>query len=278
VSAGPDATALALEGLAVVAAAFALLWTVSLARRDASIVDPFWGAGFALVAWYWHVRADAGTARALAQALAVTVWGARLSAYLLWRRRGHGEDFRYRAMRERSPGRFPWVSLFSVFLLQAVVLWVVAAPILVVQRAGGPASWTAWDLVGGAVFVVGLLFESVGDAQLARFRSNPANRGQVLDRGLWRYTRHPNYFGDALVWWGLFLPAAATPGGAWAVVGPILMTVLLMKVSGVALLERTLAETKPAYREYVRRTSPFFPLPPRDRARPGSEREQDRDQ
>jgi steroid 5-alpha reductase family enzyme len=255
---------LALEGLAVVAASFAALWLVSLAKRDASIVDPFWGIGFVLVAWFWFVRGEAGTGRALAQAVAVTLWGARLSGYLLWRNAGAGEDFRYRAMRANAPDRFWWVSLFQVFLLQAVILWVVALPVLAVQRATGPATWSAWDVAGAIVFLTGLAFETVGDAQLVRFKADPANRGRVLDRGLWRYTRHPNYFGDALVWWGLFLPALAVPGAWWTALGPVLMTALLMKVSGVALLEKTLTETKPAYRDYVRRTSAFVPWPPGD--------------
>ena len=252
-----------LEGAGVVAAAFAVLWIVSVVRRDASIIDPFWGLGFVAIVWFWHVRADAATVRATVQALAVTVWGVRLSGYLAWRNHGTGEDFRYRAMREKAPRTFPFASFLTVFLLQAAILAVVALPLWAVQRAAGPTSPTAFDLAGLAVFLVGLTFETLGDAQMARFKADPANRGKVLDRGLWRYTRHPNYFGDAVVWWGLFLPALGVDGGWWTAIGPAVMTVLLMKVSGVALLEKTLAETKPEYREYVRRTSAFFPRGPR---------------
>ncbi len=252
-----------LEGAALVAACFAALWVASLVRRDASIIDPFWGLGFVVVVWFWHVRGDAVTVRATAQAIAVTVWGLRLSGYLAWRNHGAGEDFRYRAMREKAPATFPIASLFTVFLLQAAILVVVALPLHAVQRAGAPAGITAFDVAGLVVFLVGLTFESVGDLQMARFKSDPANRGKVLDRGLWRYTRHPNYFGDAVVWWGLTLPALAVPGGWWTAIGPLVMTGLLMKVSGVALLEKTLAETKPAYRDYVRRTPAFVPGPPK---------------
>ncbi len=256
--------ALALEGLALAAAMFAALWVVGLVKRDASVVDPFWGTGCVALALFWYVRGGAETEGALVQLPAVALWGVRLSAYLLWRNWGTGEDFRYRAMRERAPRAFPWTSLLTVFLLQAGILWVVAMPILAVQSAAHPTARSPWDVLGLALFVVGFAFEAIGDAQMARFKADPENRGKVNDRGLWRYTRHPNYFGDAVVWWGLFLPALAS-GAWWTAIGPVLMTVLLMKVSGVALLEKTLAETKPAYRDYVRRTSAFVPMPPRRR-------------
>jgi steroid 5-alpha reductase family enzyme len=197
------------------------------------------------------------------QAIAVTVWGLRLSGYLAWRNHGAGEDFRYRAMRAKARASFPFVSLFTVFLLQAAILVVVALPLWAVQRAAVPAAIGPFDVAGIAVFLVGLAFETVGDLQMARFQADRSNRGTVLDRGLWRFTRHPNYFGDAVVWWGLFLPALSVADAWWTAIGPILMTVLLMKVSGVALLEKTLAATKPAYRDYVRRTPSFFPGPPK---------------
>jgi steroid 5-alpha reductase family enzyme len=188
-----------------------------------------------------------------------------LSLYLFVRNRGQGEDFRYREMRESWGRAFPWVSLFTVFLLQAGILWVVALPVGRAVRADAPAGWSAWDVAGTAVFAVGLVFETVGDWQLRRFKSDPDNRGKVLDRGLWRYTRHPNYFGDAVVWWGLSLPALSAPGSWWVLIGPALMTFLLMRVSGVALLEKSLQDTKPGYREYVESTSAFFPWFPKNR-------------
>jgi steroid 5-alpha reductase family enzyme len=187
----------------------------------------------------------------------------RLSLHIFFRGIGRGEDFRYAEMRRSWGSRFPWISLFSIFLLQAGILWAVAMPLWQAARSPAPARLGALDLAGAIVFAVGFLFEAVGDEQLRRFKADPASRGKVMDRGLWRYTRHPNYFGDALVWWGLFLVALATPGSAWTVYAPAAMTLLLMKVSGVALLEKTLASERPGYREYMERTSAFVPMPPR---------------
>jgi steroid 5-alpha reductase family enzyme len=242
-----------------------LLWVASVIRRDASIVDPFWGIGFIVLAWLYFFTLRPGPARGPLVVALVTVWGARLSWHLFRRNWGKGEDYRYREMRESHAGNFAVRSLFTVFLLQAAVLWVVALPLFQATRARQPERLTPLDVVGGIVYATGLLFEAVGDRQLARFRSDPSNRGKVLESGLWRYTRHPNYFGDAMVWWGIFLIALATPGSAWTVASPALMTFLLMKVSGVALLEQKLRETKPEYREYARRTSAFFPWPPKRR-------------
>jgi steroid 5-alpha reductase family enzyme len=250
-------------GLLAIVAVMVAVWILSVIRRDASVIDAMWGPGFALTAWLYWATSDGYPPRGLLIAVLVTVWGARLGGYILWRGWGEREDYRYRAMRESWGSRFAWVSLFTVFLLQAAILWVVSIPLWVAARSSLPAALTPLDALGVALFVVGLLFESVGDFQLARFKADPGNRGKVLDRGLWRFTRHPNYFGDAVVWWGLFLVALATPGSWWSVYSPLLMTFLLMKVSGVALLEKTLAETKPQYRDYVARTSAFFPRPPR---------------
>ena len=190
------------------------------------------------------------------------LWGLRLSMYLLWRNWGHGEDRRYQAMRAHQGQRFWWLSLLTVFWLQAAILWFVSLPVQVtaVTDDAGPIGWL--DAIGGALFLVGFGFETVGDWQLARFKRDPANRGQVMDRGLWRYTRHPNYFGDACVWWGLFLIAAC--GGAWwTILSPVVMTTLLLKVSGVSLLEKSITERRPEYAAYQARTNAFFPGPPR---------------
>lgn len=250
-----------LAGLAVVLTAFTLLWAVSLRLRDASIVDPFWGPGFVLVgiAYLWG-HGDF-TPRGLLAVALVLVWALRLGLHLLARNRKLGEDPRYAAMRERYGRRFGWVSLATVFWLQAVVLWIVSSPILAAVVATAPLG--AWDAAGVVAFLVGFLTEAVADAQLARFRSDPANRGSVLDRGLWRYSRHPNYFGDALLWWGLWLVAVGA-GAPWSALGPLVMTFLLLKVSGVTLLERSLAQGRPGYADYVRRTSVFVPWFPRD--------------
>jgi steroid 5-alpha reductase family enzyme len=253
------------SGVAI-AAAMTLLWLLSLRLRDASIADLFWGAGFVLVAWLAASAPGGDPARRALTLALVTVWGLRLSIHLLRRNLGHGEDPRYRAMREGHGDRFPWVSLFTVFGSQGVLMWVVSLPLQVSVTAPAPAGLTAMDLLGAALWAMGFLFEAVGDWQLTRFRAEASNRGKALDTGLWRYTRHPNYFGDALQWWGFGCLAFAT-GAFWTVLSPVLMTLLLLKVSGVALLEKDIAERRPAYRDYVRRTSAFFPWFPREPGR-----------
>jgi len=248
---------------AVALGAMVVLWGLSLALRDASVVDAWWGPGFVLLAWVGVAVADASHPRAFLLAGAVGLWGLRLGGYLLWRNWGEPEDARYTAMRRHWGTRFPWVSLATVFLLQGVLQWVVSLPVQVGVLRPGDAPLGALDALGGLVFATGLFFEAVGDAQLAAFKADPANRGAVMDRGLWRYTRHPNYFGDFLVWWGLFAIALATPWGWLSALAPAVMTVLLLRISGVALLERHIEKRRPAYEAYRRRTSAFFPLPPK---------------
>jgi steroid 5-alpha reductase family enzyme len=165
-------------------------------------------------------------------------------------------------MRAHYGLRFRWISLFTVFLLQGALLWFVSLPLQLAAAQNSEQPFRALDALGVTVFLIGFAFEAVGDWQLSRFKGDAANAGRVLDRGLWRYTRHPNYFGDFLVWWGLFLLAAAC-GAWWTIAGPLMMSVLLLRVSGVSLLERSLNQRKPEYAEYVRRTSSFFPWPPR---------------
>jgi steroid 5-alpha reductase family enzyme len=240
--------------------AMTALWAVSLARRDASIVDVWWGLGFLLIATIAH-SLGTDSARADLVLLMVALWGLRLAAYLGWRNWGGGEDRRYQTMRRAWGEHFWWVSYGTVFVLQGVLMWVVSLP---VQHAMASAAGLGWlDVFGVVLWGVGFGFEAVGDAQLAFFKADPANEGRVMDRGLWRYTRHPNYFGDFLVWWGLWLVAASAPGGLWTAVGPTVMSVLLMRVSGVPLLERSIARRRPDYESYRRRTSAFFPWPPR---------------
>jgi steroid 5-alpha reductase family enzyme len=258
-----DAPNLLAATLATSAAAMFALWLLSLALRDASIVDIWWGPGFALIAGVsgWLGSGGDPGRRALASGL-VALWGLRLGGYLAWRNVGHGEDPRYQAMRRRQGARFPIVSLFTVFAFQGVLIWFVSLPVQSVHVSpGGPLG--ALDALGAALVAVGLFFETVGDFQLAGFRADPANRGRVMDRGLWRYTRHPNYFGDCCVWWGLYAIAAATPLGVWTVASPAAMTFLLLRVSGVALLERSIGKRRPDYAAYAARTSAFVPLPPR---------------
>jgi steroid 5-alpha reductase family enzyme len=252
---------LLLANLAIVSVCMFGLWLVSLLLRDASIVDIFWGLGFVIVAWFTYLAVDSPSWRSLLLAGLATVWGCRLSGYLAWRNLGKDEDHRYRAMRERYGSQFPLVSLFSVFALQGAVMWVVSLPLQLGQQSERPLGWL--DAAGFALWLVGIFFETVGDWQLARFKANPENRGRVMDRGLWRYTRHPNYFGDFLVWWGIFLVAVSGSGGWWMLVSPVVMSVLLMRISGVTLLESSLKKSRPGYEEYIRRTSAFFPRPPK---------------
>jgi steroid 5-alpha reductase family enzyme len=252
--------------LATSAAAIALsmtaLWLLSLRLRDASIADVFWGAGFALVA-VLAAAVSPPSARALLLAGLASAWGLRLALHLgrRWARKRE-EDRRYQAMRAAWGDRFPLVSLGTVFLLQGALLLVVSLPLQAGAAYGGSRPLGLLDAAGVLAFAVGLLFEAVGDAQLARFLRDPASRGRVLQSGLWRYTRHPNYFGDALLWWGLGLVGAAS-GAWWCLAGPALMTFLLLRVSGVTLLEKEMAGRRPEYAAYVRRTSAFVPLPPR---------------
>jgi steroid 5-alpha reductase family enzyme len=239
------------------------LWLVSLVARNASIVDIFWGLGFVLLVAVYFVATDGYTGRKVLITTLVTVWGLRLSLYILWRNWGKGEDYRYRKWREEAGEKFWWTSLFRVFLLQGALLWLISAPVLAAQFNDDPDHFSPLDLLGALVWGVGFFFEAVGDWQLARFKSDPANKGKVMRSGLWAYTRHPNYFGDATLWWGYYLIAAGTAFGYWTFFSPILMTVLLLRVSGVALLERTQIETKPKYRDYIESTSAFFPWFPR---------------
>jgi steroid 5-alpha reductase family enzyme len=245
-------------------AAMLLLWLLGVYLRDVSIVDPFWGVGFVIVAWIAWTRSAPRNDRALLLAGLTTMWGLRLSLFLLWRNWGHAEDRRYAAMRAHHGARFWWVSLFTVFFLQGAILWFVALPVQFVAATGAFNRFNWLDAVGIAVWAIGMLFESVGDWQLARFKADPASAGRVMDRGLWRFTRHPNYFGDFCVWWGLYLVASAG-GGWWTLASPLLMSFLLLKVSGVTLLESTIVDRRPDYAAYQAATNAFFPGPPKPR-------------
>ncbi len=237
-----------------------LVWVISLFARDASLIDLFWGPLFAAQGWVYRWRSDDAGLASLLAVVIVTAWAIRLTVHLARRNLGKGEDPRYAAMRAAGGPSWPMRSLVTVFWLQAGLSWVVALPLAVV--AGSPVPAGVVVGLGALVAVVGLLVETVADLQLASFKSDPSRKGQVLDTGLWRYSRHPNYFGDAVFWWGIYLMAVGA-GGTWTVVGPILMTLLLMKVSGVPMLESRMEETRPGYREYVRRTPAFFPWIPR---------------
>ena len=259
----PTLLPLALSGLATIAVLALLTWIASVARRDASLVDRTWSLMIAAPTLVYALQAGWTGARAVAVLALVVAWGARLAAYITWRNWGHGEDRRYQEIRARHQPNFAFKSLYLIFALQMVLAWIVSAAPL--AALAGTRAFGALDAAGVAVAPVGFLFEAIGDAQMAAFKADPAHRGQVMDRGLWRYTRHPNYFGEACFWWGVWLLALSAGGAAaaWTMLSPLLMTVLLLKVSGVALLEKDMAERRPAYRDYVARTNAFIPGPRR---------------
>jgi steroid 5-alpha reductase family enzyme len=190
----------------------------------------------------------------------VSAWALRLSGYITWRNWGHGEDRRYQTIRARNEPHFALKSVYLVFVLQALLAWIISLPLFGAIQSAVPLG--PCDYAGVALWLLGFVFEAGGDWQLARFKAREANRGQVMDRGFWRLTRHPNYFGDFCVWWGIYL-LAVSAGAWWSVPGPLLMSVLLMRVSGVTLLEKDIGERRPQYAEYVRRTNAFFPGPPK---------------
>ena len=255
----------ALLGLAAAVGLASLTWLASLVQRDVSLVDRVWAFVIAVpvLAYAW-VFPPAGAARFIVMAALLVLWAVRLAAYVSWRNWGHGEDRRYQAIRARNGPNFPLSSLVYVFVLQAVLAWAVSTPFL--AALARPAPWTTIDSIGTAIVVIGFVFETFGDQQLASFKADPANRGKVMDRGVWRYSRHPNYFGEFCVWWGFFF--MALPGGGWwSIVSPLVMSGLLLKVSGVALLEKDIGQRRPAYRDYIARTNAFFPGPPKKVAR-----------
>ena len=253
----------ALAGLAWTVSLALLTWVVSLVRHDASLVDRMWPVFIVGAGLVYFALLPVQTVRGLWMAVLGAAWAVRLCLYITWRNWGHGEDRRYQAIRARNQPNFGFRSLYLVFALQAVLAWIVSAPFLPGMLAARPLG--VLDVSGVALALFGIFFEAIGDAQMARFRSDPKNAGQVMDRGLWRYTRHPNYFGEACVWWGIWLMAMGGAGwsGAWSVVSPLLMTWLLLKVSGVRMLEADIGERRPAYREYIARTNAFVPGPVR---------------
>lgn len=236
-------------------------WLISVVIKDASIVDITWGLGFATVATVLWIADDSRSSLDTLLWMMTLIWGLRLCLYLARRNLGHGEDYRYVAMRKRWGPAFPVISFLTVYTLQGTLMWIVSLPVQLSHRQEG--SIGALAIIGVVLWLVGFYFESVGDLQLRRFKADPSNGGKVLDTGLWRYTRHPNYFGDACVWWGIALVACSVSVGRWGLIGAAVMNLLLLKVSGVALLERSLKRRKPDYQAYVERTSAFIPRPPR---------------
>jgi len=253
---------LLISNFAIVMACMVVLWLISIPLRDVSIIDSFWAAGFIVVAASTYAMTGGGTPRRQLLLILTLVWATRLAAHLFLRWRRDGPDGRYVKLLSKAPGNVHLFSLRKVFLLQGPLLWFVSLPLQLGQIQPEPLQLGPLAWIGVLLAVTGIVFEAAGDHQLAAFRADPANRGKVLDSGLWRYTRHPNYFGDFCVWWGLYLVAAETTLGIFSIFGPILMSWLLIRWSGVPLLERRMQRSRPGYADYVARTSPFFPRPP----------------
>lgn len=252
------------QGLPPVLGVMTLLWIASIFKKNVSIVDIFWGPAFLLLCtWYFFTTGGALPRKILILAL-VCAWALRLSIYIAVRNWGKGEDFRYRAFRKKyGQERYWWISLFQTFWLQGILAWLISAPLLGAQFYDTHPELGILDFLGILLWLVGFLFEAGGDMQLARFKKDPDNRGKILDQGFWKYTRHPNYFGDSCLWWGYGLICLG--GGSYIpLYGPVLMTLLIIRVSGVVLLEKTLKETRPGYKEYAARTSAFFPWFPKN--------------
>jgi len=240
-----------------------LLWPLSIWLRNASIVDPFWGMGFVITALYGCLKFGIpAKPMHFAVLILLVIWGLRLSVYLFIRNLGKGEDPRYQAFRAKyGPERYWYVSLFQVFWLQGFIMWVVFLPVTAVWMKSATGFLLVPGLVGMLLWLAGFLIEAFGDWQLWKFKQNPLNKGKILDSGLWAWTRHPNYFGESLIWWGFGLIAASY--GLWfALISPVLMTWLLLKISGVKMTEEKLLRERPDYADYVKRVPAFFPRKP----------------
>lgn len=252
-----------LQALLTIFIIVTLLWLLSTLIKNVSIVDLFWGMGFIVVnAVYFCYSGEFYTRKILLLGL-VILWGLRLSFYLSWRNIGQGEDFRYQEFRRKyGAERYWWVSYFQTFLLQGALMMFVSLPLLGVNAQTHANGLNALDYLGLLVYMIGLSFEAGGDFQLARFKKNTKNKGKVLNTGFWKYTRHPNYFGDSAVWWSFALFSLAA-GSYWTFIGSVGMTLLIIKVSGVALVEKSLNATKPKYHDYIQKTNAFFPWFPK---------------
>jgi steroid 5-alpha reductase family enzyme len=255
-----------LAGLVVALLVTTLTWIVSLLKHDVSIVDSVWSLVLLALCATYFLLYEFSTTRGAIVLVLTAIWALRLSAHITWRNRGEPEDARYQAIREKHSPHFAVKSLGIVFLLQGVLAWIISLPLLAAITGSRPLNLI--DAAALALVVFGTLFESIADLQLARFKAAAGNRGRVLDTGLWRYTRHPNYFGECCVWWGFYLFAVAA-GGWWSIISPILMTFLLLRVSGVALLEKDIRERRPDYAGYIKRTNAFIPGLPREDCKSG---------
>ncbi|MDP2324184.1 MAG: DUF1295 domain-containing protein [Gammaproteobacteria bacterium] len=248
------------RGLATTAVLMFAAWLLSFPMRSVAIVDVFWGIAIAGAGVTWLLLQPDPAPRGILAVLLAVLWASRLALHIFWRSRGKPEDRRYRVIRARNEPNFAFKSLYLVFGLQAVLAWIIAMPLFGAARSTGAIG--PLDMVGAAIWLAGFVLQATADFQLARFQQRPDAEQVVMDRGAWRYSRHPNYFGEFLMWWGIWLIAAA--GGAWwTCVSPLLLTFLLLRVSGVALTEKDIASRRPGYQDYLRRTSAFVPWPPR---------------
>jgi steroid 5-alpha reductase family enzyme len=268
----PEVVVVLAVNAAVVVVLFAVAWRACVAMRDCTPVDSLWAMGMAAVAVSTFIQTGGATPRRIALTALCVAWGARLGGYLLWRWRDHGPDRRYVRMMDKAKAERGWgyarASLILVFALQMPLLFIVCLPVQLGQISATPAALGPLGWAGLALGVFGIGFESLGDWQLVAFKRNPANAGQVLQSGLWRFTRHPNYFGDACVWFGLWLIAAETTLGLFSVIGPLLLLVLLTRFSGMPTVEGRMRRNKPQYEDYVRRTSAFVPWLPKPAREP----------
>ena len=247
-----------LNNLGAVLVLMLVAWMLSLFRQKACVADSFWGLGFVLIVWLsWLMSPE--TTRSFLVAVLISIWGLRLFSHVTTRNWGQPEDRRYKAMRRNYGRSFWWISLFSVFLLQGILLWIISLAPQLAQLSPVPDKLIWLDGLGLFVFATGFIFETVSDYQMKRFRSNPDNNGKVMDQGLWGYSRHPNYFGESLIWWGIFIIALATPYGWWAIISPVLITILLLRVSGITMLEKDISKRRPEYERYKGEVSAFIP-------------------
>lgn len=252
-----------LQGALLIWGLVTALWLLSVIIKNASIVDLFWGTGFVILNAFYIIKIGEFSPRHILMLVLVTVWGLRLSIYLAIRNIGKGEDFRYQEFRRKyGAHRYWWFSYFQTFLLQGVLMLIVSLPLLGISLGENSGTLNVLDYIGIAVWLLGFAFEAGGDYQLSQFKKNPNNKGQVLDSGFWKYTRHPNYFGDSAVWWAYAIICIAS-GGYGYIVGSVVMTLLIIKVSGVAMLEKTLKTSKPQYKSYIEKTNAFLPWFPK---------------
>ena len=250
-----------LSGLYAILALATLTWLVSVIKRDVSIVDSMWSVMIFASALVYSSSVEPYWNRSSLVLTLVLLWAFRLTLYITWRNWGEPEDSRYQAIRRKYEPYFALKSLGIIFVFQALLAWIISMPLWVALTV--PFQSSVFDILAVALWMIGMIFEAVGDWQLARFKSNPTNRGKVMNRGLWRYTRHPNYFGECLIWWGFFLLVIPT-GAWWSILSPVLLTFLLLKFSGVTMLEETIVDRRPAYREYIASTNAFIPGPPKN--------------